>query len=88
MAAYHVTGLTTLRTASGDVECVVVQESPTTVAWVSKADGHLVRLHWALPNGTAIWKLPTRDVPFIDATDAVTALRDPAPDDRPTRNAR
>lgn len=88
MAAFHVTGTTTLRTANGDIACLVVQESPTTVAWVSKADGRLLRLHWTLPNGTAIWKLPTHDVPFIDSHDAVTASRDTAPEDRPTRNAR
>lgn len=75
MAAFHVTGTATLRTASGAVECLVVQESPRTVAWVSKSDGRLVRLHWTLPNGTAIWKLPTRDVPFLDIQDLTTASR-------------
>ncbi|HEY7896348.1 MAG TPA: hypothetical protein VIC24_15715 [Gemmatimonadaceae bacterium] len=88
MAAYHVTGTTALRTATGTVACLVVQESPTTVAWVSKADGHLVRLHWMLPNGTAIWKLPTRDVPYLDVDDAVTASRDSTDEDHPTRNSR
>lgn len=75
MAAFHVTGTTTLRTASGAVECLVVQESPTTVAWVSKSDGRLVRLHWTLPNGTAVWKLPTRDIPFLETEDFTTASR-------------
>ncbi len=88
MAAYHVTGTTALRTAAGPVECLVVQESPTTVAWVSKADGRLVRLHWTLPNGTAIWKLPTRDLPYLDVHDAVTASRDSTAEDSPTRNSR
>ena len=88
MAVYHVTGTTIVRTASGAVECLVVQESPTTVAWVSKADGRLVRLHWILPNGTAIWKLPTRDVPYLDLHDAVTASRDSIVEDRPTRTSR
>lgn len=88
MAAYHVTGTTALRTARGVVECLVVQESPTTVAWVSKADGRLVRLHWSLPNGTAIWKLPTRDVPFLDAQDAMTASRRRIRGGRPTRDSR
>lgn len=69
MLSLRVTDTTTLRTANGRVGCLVVQESPTAVAWVSRADGHLVRLHWTLPNGTAIWKLPTRDVPFLDAHD-------------------
>jgi hypothetical protein len=75
MAAFHVTGTATVRTAAGAVECVVVQESPTTVAWVSRASGRLVRLHWTLPNGTVIWKLPTRDIPFLDAPDLTTAAR-------------
>ena len=77
MAAFHVTGTTMLRTAKGVVECLVVQESPTTVAWVSKSDGRLVRLHWTLPNGTAIWKLPTRDIPFLDTENLTTASHDP-----------
>jgi len=63
---FRVTGTTTLRTAAGAVACLVVQESPTTVAWVSRTSGRLVRLHWTLPDGTAIWKLPTRDVPLLD----------------------
>ena len=75
MAVFHVTGSATLRTAAGAVDCLVVQESPTTVAWVSKSDGRLVRLHWTLPNGTAIWKLPTRDIPFLDTQDLTTAAR-------------
>lgn len=75
MAVFHVTGTTVLRTAGGAVDCLVVQESPTTVAWVSKSDGHLVRLHWTLPNGTALWKLPTRDIPFLDAQELTTASR-------------
>lgn len=66
LATFRVTGTTTLRTAAGAVKCLVVQESPSTVAWVSSASGRLVRLHWTLPNGTGIWKLPTRDVPFLD----------------------
>lgn len=76
MAAFHVTGTTMLRTASGVVECLVVQESPTTVAWVSKSDGRLLRLRWTLPNGTSIWKLPTRDIPFLDAENLTTASLD------------
>ena len=67
LATFRVTGTTTLRTAAGAVKCLVVQESPTTVAFVSSASGRLVRLHWTLPNGTTIWKLPTRDGRFLDA---------------------
>lgn len=69
MAEFRVSDTTTLRTAQGNVDCLVVKESPTTIAWVSRIDGHLVRLHWTLPNGTGIWKLPTRDVPFLNTHD-------------------
>jgi len=75
MAAFHVTGSAMLRTAAGAVECFVVQEPPTTLAWVSKADGRVVRLHSMLPDGTAIWRLPTRDIPFLDEQELTAAGR-------------
>ena len=70
MAEFRVTGSARLHTAQGPVDCFVVQESKVTTGWVSKADGHLVRLHWTLPNGTDIWKLPRRDVPYLKGVDA------------------
>lgn len=70
MAEFRVTGSARLQTAEGPVDCFVVQESKVTTGWVSKADGHLVRLHWVLPNGTDIWKLPRRDVPYLRGVDA------------------
>ncbi|MGH7627110.1 MAG: hypothetical protein ACREOJ_17565 [Gemmatimonadaceae bacterium] len=78
---FRVTGRVTLRTAAGPEECLVVQESKTTVAWISAATRHLVRLHWTLPNGTSVWKLPRRDAPFASATDLAVAARLAAPGD-------
>lgn len=70
MAEFRVTGSARVQTAEGPVDCFVVQESKVTTGWVSKADGHLVRLHWVLPNGTDVWKLPRRDVPYLKGVDA------------------
>lgn len=69
-AEFRVTGSAILHTAGGPVECFVVREGERTTAWVSKADGHLVRLHWTTPDGTEIWKLPKRDVPYVMSVDA------------------
>ncbi|MGH7654918.1 MAG: hypothetical protein ACREN6_09670 [Gemmatimonadaceae bacterium] len=55
----------TIRTANGPVPCLVVTSGNGTIQfWVSVADGRLMRLHWTLANGTAVWKLPQRDVGF------------------------
>jgi hypothetical protein len=69
-AEVRVTGSTTLHTARGPVECFVVRESERTTGWVSKSDGHLVRLHWTTPDGAEIWKLPKGDVPYLKGVDA------------------
>jgi hypothetical protein len=69
-AEFRVTGSVVLHTAKGPVDCFVVRESERTTGWVSKADGHLVRLHWTTPDGSEIWKLPKRDVPYLDSADA------------------
>lgn len=55
----------TLRTADGPVECLVVTRRGRDVAtWISKADGHIVRMRWTNADGSVTWKLPARDVPF------------------------
>lgn len=62
---FTVTGMAMVRTADGPVECLVVQgPGKATTAWIAATDHHLVRLHWTLPNGTSIWKLPKRDANF------------------------
>lgn len=76
-AEFRVTGSATLHTARGPVECFVVRESERTTGWVSKADGHLVRLHWTTPDGAEIWKLPKRDVPYLKGVDAAGTLGHP-----------
>lgn len=69
-AEFRVTGSAILHTAMGPVDCFVIRESERTTGWVSKADGHLVRLHWTTPDGAEIWKLPKRDVPYLRGVDA------------------
>ena len=69
-AEFRVTGSVVLHTAQGPVECLVVRESERSTGWVSKADGHLVRLHWTTPDGSEIWKLPKRDLPYLEGADA------------------
>jgi hypothetical protein len=69
-AEFRVTGSVVLQTAKGPVDCFVVRESERTTGWVSKADGHLIRLHWTTPDGSEIWKLPKRDMPYLDGVDA------------------
>ena len=62
---FTVTGVETVQTADGPVECLVVKgPSPASTAWIARSDRHLVRLHWTTPNGLSVWKLPRRDVPF------------------------
>lgn len=56
------TTIDTISTSHGPIQCVVVLGPGNTTFWISRDDGHLVRLHWTLPNGTSVWKLPSRDV--------------------------
>jgi hypothetical protein len=56
------TTVDTLKTTGGIVPCTVVVGPGHAKFWVSRADGHLVRLSWTLPDGTTVWKLPSRDV--------------------------
>ncbi|HEY8310465.1 MAG TPA: hypothetical protein VIG47_07910 [Gemmatimonadaceae bacterium] len=56
------TAVDTINTSHGPVQCVIVLGPGNTTFWISHADGHLARLHWTLPNGTSVWKLPSRDV--------------------------
>lgn len=57
----HVKGLETLQTARGSVPCILVVGPGNTETWIARDDHHLVRMHWTLPDGTSVWKLPTRD---------------------------
>ncbi len=56
------TTVDTVKTAGGVVPCTVVVGPGHATFWISRADGHLVRLRWTLPDGTTVWKLPSRDV--------------------------
>lgn len=55
-------GTATLNSAHGRVSCRIVTGPGQTTNWIARSDGHLIRLHWTLPNGTTIWKLPASDV--------------------------
>jgi hypothetical protein len=58
--------VTTIRTASGPVRCYLGRSTPGDVQyWIAMDDRRLVRLHWTLPNGATVWKLPQRDVPYL-----------------------
>lgn len=57
----HVKGLETLQTARGPVPCILVVGPGNTETWIARDDHHLVRMHWMLPDGTSVWKLPARD---------------------------
>ena len=58
------TGLDTLQTAQGAVRCILVVGPGNTETWIAQDDHRLVRMHWTLPNGTSVWKLPARDAPL------------------------
>lgn len=57
----RVTSIDTLRTARGPVPCLIVVGPAHTTTWISRGDGHVVRMRWTLPNGSTVWKLPERD---------------------------
>ena len=58
----------TLRTADGPVRSLLLTagQNGSIQTWVAADDGRLMRLHWTLPNGMSIWKLPKHDVNFRD----------------------
>jgi hypothetical protein len=62
---WRVIGVDTLETARGKIPCLVIAIAarPITV-WVEARDHNLVWLRWLLPDGSMVWKLPARDVPF------------------------
>ena len=60
-----------LRTARGPLECLKISRRGRPVTtWLSRLDGHIVRLRWTTADGSTVWKLPAADVQF----------RSPAPD--------
>ena len=51
-------------TADGWIECFVAHGLGQQTLWIARADGRLVRERWLERDGTVMWKLPRRDVPF------------------------
>lgn len=61
---FRIIGVDTLRTAKGPIPSLVVSSAGRVTSWLSLGDHHLLRLHWSLPDGTAVWKLPIADREF------------------------
>jgi hypothetical protein len=51
-------------TADGWVDCFVAHGFGQETLWVARNDGRLVRERWVERDGTVLWKLPRRDLPF------------------------
>jgi hypothetical protein len=60
----RVIGIDTLQTAAGAVQCIRIAGPGTTETWIARDDHRLIRMHWTLPDGTSVWKLPVRDAPM------------------------
>lgn len=62
VATLRAVAIDTIATAGGKVACLrIVGPGSTTTMWIAQSDHRLVRMHWTLPNGMSIWKLPMRD---------------------------
>jgi hypothetical protein len=58
----------TLRTANGPVPSQLITSAKGAIQiWIAVDDGRMMRMHWTLPNGMSIWKLPKHDIAFRDA---------------------
>jgi hypothetical protein len=64
LAKLTVDSTTSIVTADGWVECYVAHGPGDETLWIARGDGRLVRERWIERNGTVMWKLPRRDVPF------------------------
>jgi hypothetical protein len=51
-------------TADGWIDCFVAHGLGQETLWIARDDGRLVRERWIERDGTVMWKLPRRDVPF------------------------
>jgi hypothetical protein len=62
IATLRAVAIDTITTANGEVACLrIVGPGSTTTMWIAQSNHRLVRMHWTLPNGMSIWKLPMRD---------------------------
>lgn len=63
-ARLTVDSTTSIVTAVGWVDCYVAHGLGQETLWIARGDGRLVRERWIERDGTVMWKLPRRDVPF------------------------
>lgn len=64
LAKLTVDSATSIVTADGWVDCFVAHGLGQETLWIARGDGRLVRERWIERDGTVMWKLPRRDVPF------------------------
>jgi hypothetical protein len=64
LATLTVDSTASIVTADGWVDCYVAHGLGQEILWVARGDGRLVRERWIERDGTVMWKLPRRDVPF------------------------
>lgn len=63
-ARLTVDSIASIVTADGWVDCFVAHGLGQETLWIARGDGRLVRERWLERDGTIMWKLPRRDVPF------------------------
>jgi len=64
LAKLSVDSTASIVTADGWIDCFVAHGLGQETLWVARGDGRLVREQWIERDGTVMWKLPRRDVPF------------------------
>jgi hypothetical protein len=56
---------TAIVTADGWIDCLVAHGPAQQTLWLARRDGRLLREQWTERDGTVVWKLPRRDIPFL-----------------------
>jgi hypothetical protein len=64
LATLTVDSTASIVTADGWIDCAVAHGLGHETLWIARGDGRLVRERWLERDGTVMWKLPHRDVPF------------------------
>jgi hypothetical protein len=63
-ATLAVDSATAIATADGWIDCLVAHGPARETLWLARSDGHLLREQWTERDGTVVWKIPRRDLPF------------------------
>jgi hypothetical protein len=63
-ATLAVDSASAIATADGWIDCLVAHGPAQETLWLARSDGHLLREQWTERDGTIVWKIPRRDVPF------------------------